>query len=70
MNALSKRPRLGVHIGLIAVCLIMCLPALYALQVATLDIVAAFQRRRSFSRPATRSAATSPRFSRGCASIS
>jgi hypothetical protein len=32
-----------VHLALSIVCFIMCLPALYALQVATLDIVAAFQ---------------------------
>ena len=43
MNALRKRPRFGVHLALSIVCFIMCLPALYALQVATLDIVAAFQ---------------------------
>ncbi len=43
MNALTHRPRLGVHLALIVICFLMCLPALYALQVATLDIVAAFQ---------------------------
>ena len=43
MNALTHRPRFGVHLALILICFLMCLPALYALQVATLDIVAAFQ---------------------------
>jgi len=32
----SRRTKWGTHIGLIIVCFIMCIPALYALQVATL----------------------------------
>ncbi len=36
------RIRWGVHLALIVVCFVMCIPALYALQVATLDIVQAF----------------------------
>jgi sn-glycerol 3-phosphate transport system permease protein len=37
-----SRPRWAVHIGLTIICFVMCIPALYALQVATLDIVQAF----------------------------
>lgn len=36
------KTRWGVHIALIGVCFVMCIPALYALQVATLDIAQAF----------------------------
>jgi sn-glycerol 3-phosphate transport system permease protein len=42
MAQASSKTRWGVHLGLIAVCFVMCIPALYALQVATLDIVQAF----------------------------
>jgi sn-glycerol 3-phosphate transport system permease protein len=38
----SSKPRIGVHVALILVCFIMCIPALYALQVATLDLVQSF----------------------------
>lgn len=38
----NGRTRWGVHIGLLLVCFLISLPALYALQVATLTIEAAF----------------------------
>jgi sn-glycerol 3-phosphate transport system permease protein len=41
-RARVPRPRLGVHAALVAVCFIMCIPALYALQVATLTFDQAF----------------------------
>ncbi len=37
-----KRPRYGLHLALILICFVMCIPALYALQVATLTIEQAF----------------------------
>lgn len=37
-----NRTRWGVHLALIVICFIMCIPALYALQVATLSIEQAF----------------------------
>lgn len=37
------RMRYGVHLALIAVCTVICIPALYALQVATLNLIQAFQ---------------------------
>lgn len=39
----KSKTRWGVHIGLIIVCAVMCVPALYALQLATLTFEAAFQ---------------------------
>jgi sn-glycerol 3-phosphate transport system permease protein len=38
----TSKPRIGTHLALIVVCFVMCIPALYALQVATLTIDAAF----------------------------
>lgn len=38
----TTRPRYGMHIALIIVCLIMACPALYAMQVATLTLTEAF----------------------------
>ncbi|MEW6579586.1 MAG: carbohydrate ABC transporter permease [Chloroflexota bacterium] len=37
-----RRPRYGVHLGLILACLVLAAPALYALQVATLTLEEAF----------------------------
>lgn len=37
-----QRPRYGVHLALIVACFVMCIPALYALQVATLTIEQSF----------------------------
>jgi sn-glycerol 3-phosphate transport system permease protein len=41
-NRTSGRTRWGVHLALVIICFVMCIPALYALQVATLDIIQAF----------------------------
>lgn len=38
----SGKTRWGIHLALIIVCLIMCLPALYALQMATLTLEQSF----------------------------
>ena len=38
----SKRPRIGIHVALIVICLILACPAIYALQVATLTLEEAF----------------------------
>jgi sn-glycerol 3-phosphate transport system permease protein len=38
----SNKPRYGIHIALILVCLILACPALYALQVSTLTLEEAF----------------------------
>jgi sn-glycerol 3-phosphate transport system permease protein len=38
----TSRTRWGTHIALIVICFLMCIPALYALQVATLTIEQAF----------------------------
>ncbi|MDZ4762927.1 MAG: carbohydrate ABC transporter permease [Chloroflexota bacterium] len=38
----NTRPRIGTHAALIVVCAILCIPALYALQIATLTLEGAF----------------------------
>lgn len=43
MTMTRTRTRVGVHVALILVCFVMCIPALYALQVATLSLEQAFQ---------------------------
>lgn len=47
----TNRPRIGTHLALIVVCAIMCLPALYALQMATLTIEQAFNPPPQFFPP-------------------
>jgi sn-glycerol 3-phosphate transport system permease protein len=42
LNSSGEKTRWGAHLALIVVCFVMCIPALYALQVATLDIAQAF----------------------------
>ncbi|NJL95851.1 MAG: carbohydrate ABC transporter permease [Anaerolineae bacterium] len=39
---MAQQPRYGTHLALIVLCFLLAFPALYALQVATLDLAAAF----------------------------